>query len=311
MKKILLLSFLGLSFGANAQTVLFEDSFETYNDFIITGIGNWTTLDLDQNPTYTGGSVGNPTWANAGAPQAFQIFNPTTALVTNAGPADEETRNFDPRTGSKYAASWAAVPSGAAPANEDWLISPPITLGSSDNLLTVFVKSLSDSYGLEEYSIGIYVGTGNPSSSDDFELHPDATGMPASFGDWEEVVLLLDEYAGQTVRIGIRNEGSDHYMLMVDDFKVETGDVAGVNDLFSKKFNMYPNPASDVVTISNNESIVLNSINISDINGRTVKQLSFENVNDAQMNVSDLSSGIYFMNIATEGGNAVKKFIKK
>ena len=251
MKKILLLSFLGLSFGANAQTVLFEDSFETYNDFIITGIGNWTTLDIDLRPTYTGGSVGTASWANAGAAQAFQIFNPTTALVTNAT-SGTETRNFDPRTGSKYAASWSAVPNATAPGNEDWLISPPITLGSSDNLLTVFMKSMSDSYGLEEYSIGIYVGTGNPSSSDDFVLHPDATGLPASFDDWDEVVLLLDEYAGQTVRIGIRNEGSDHYMLMVDDFKVETGGVAGVNDLFSNKFNMYPNPASDVVTVSNN-----------------------------------------------------------
>ena len=307
MRKILLLSFLGLSLGANAQTVLFEDSFETYTDFIITGIGSWTTLDIDQRPTYTGG-VEPADWPNANALQAFQIFNPTTALVTNAT-SGEETRNFDPRTGSKYAASWAAEVTPTAPANEDWLISPPITLGASDNLLTVFMKSMSDTYGLEEYSIGIYVGTGNPTSSSSFTLHPDATGLPASFGDWDEVVLLLDEYAGQTIRIGIRNQGADHYMLMVDDFKVETGSL-GVNELFSNKFNMYPNPVSSVVNVSNNENIVLNAISISDINGRTVKQVNTANVSEAQINVSDLSSGIYFMNIATDSGSAVKKFIK-
>ncbi|MGV9004976.1 T9SS type A sorting domain-containing protein [Flavobacterium sp.] len=308
MRKILLLSFLALGFSSKAQTVLFEDGFETYNNFIITGIGNWTTLDLDLRPTYTGGTVGNPTWANANAAQAFQVFNPTAAAVSNATSGDE-TRNFTPHIGSKYAASWAAEVSATVLANEDWLISPPITLGASENLLTVFMKSMSDSYGLEEYSIGIYFGTGNPSSSDDFVLHPDAINLLASFDNWDEVVLSLDEYSGQTIRIGIRNEGADHYMLMVDDFKVETGGL-GVNQIFSNKFSVFPNPVNNVVNISNTESIVLNSINISDINGRTVKQMNFENVNDAQINVSDLSSGIYFINIGTDSGNAVKKFIK-
>ena len=98
-------------------------------------------------------------------------------------------------------------------------------------------------------------------------------------------------------------------MLMVDDFKVETSDL-GINQVFSNKFNMYPNPVNSIVTISNKENIVLNSISISDINGRTVKQMSFDNVDSVQLNVSDLGSGIYFMNIATDSGNAVKKFIK-
>ena len=308
MKKILLLSFLALGFSSKAQTVLFEDSFETYDDFIITGIGDWTTLDLDLRNTYTGGTVGNAAWANAGAPQAFMIFNPVTAAVSNATDG-EETRNFDPNTGSKYAASWAAVPDGVAPANEDWLISPPITLGAQDNLLTVFVKSMSDSYGLEEFSIGIYIGTGNPTSSEDFTLLPDATGLPASFENWDEIFLLLDDYSGETVRIGIRNEGSDHYMLMVDDFKVETADLS-VNQVLSNKFKTYPNPVNNVVNISNDENIILTEVIINDINGRQIKTIKAANLSNVQINVSDLNAGIYFLNINSESGNAVKKFIK-
>ena len=82
------------------------------------------------------------------------------------------------------------------------------------------------------------------------------------------------------------------------------------SDFISNKFSMYPNPAIDLITISNDDNIIMNSISVSDINGRTVKQINVENVNSTQVNVSELSSGIYFMNIATDSGNAVKKFIK-
>ncbi|MDI9257732.1 T9SS-dependent choice-of-anchor J family protein [Flavobacterium sedimenticola] len=307
MKKLLLIALSAVGLQASAQNVLFEDSFETYNDFIITGIGNWSTLDLDLRPTYTGGAD-NPTWANAGAVMAYQIFNPTTALVTNAT-SGAEVRNFDPRTGSKYAASWAAVPGAGNVANNDWLISPPITLGSSGNELSVWVKSMSSTYGLEDYSIGVYVGSGTPTSGDDFILFLDALGAEAPYPNWEEVVLSLDDYSGQTIRVGIRNEGLDQYMFMVDDFKVTTADL-GVNEAFARKFNTYPNPASNVVTVSNNYNILLTDVTVTDINGRVVKSMKVNNLAEVQVNVAELNAGVYFMNIDTDSGKVVKKFIK-
>lgn len=306
MKKLLLSIFLVGGLSANAQTVLIEDSFETYTDFVITGFGGWSTLDLDLRPTYTGGSTGTPTWANAGAPQAFQIFNPTTALVTNS-PGGEETRDFTPNTGDKYAASWAAVPNGAQPANNDWLISPPVLLGASTNELSVFVKSMSDSYGLEVYSIGVYVGSGNPTSGSDFVM-TDISAFEAPFFGWENILVDLDAYAGQTVRIGIRNEGADHYMFMVDDFKITTATM-GVNDGLSRNFSVSPNPANDYINISNNSNIVISDVIFTDVNGRVVKTAKANSI-EVQVNVSDLNAGIYFMNIDSTEGTAVKKFIK-
>lgn len=307
MKK-LLLSFLFVgSLSAQAQTTLFEDSFETYADFIISGFGNWSTLDVDGRPTYTGGAS-NPSWANAGAAQAFQIFNPTTALVTNAN-SGTEVRNFDPHTGSKYAASWAAVPNASAPGNDDWLISPPVTLAASGNQLSVWVKSMSSSYGLEEYSIGVFIGSGEPLSGDDFIMFLDTEGSTAPYPNWEEIIIGLDDFSGETIRIGIRNEGSDHYMFMVDDFKITTT-ALGVNESLANKFSTYPNPANNVVNISNNYNILLTNVRITDINGRTVKSVDVNNLSEAQMNVSDLTSGVYFMNIDTDSGVVVKKFIK-
>lgn len=311
MKKSLLIALSVVGFNMNGQTTLFEDSFESYTNFIIGNFGSWSNLDIDQRDTYLGGlPTGAPSWTNAGDPQAFIIFNPTAAGVTNATTGSEH-RNFDPRTGSKYAASWAAAPDfeGEVPTNDDWLISPPITLASSGNQLSVWVKSLSDSYGLEEYSIGVYVGSGEPLSGDDFIVFLETDGAEAPYPNWGQVVLDLDDYVNQTIRIGIRNQGSDHYMLMVDDFKVTTT-ALGVNESLANKFSAYPNPANNVVNISNNFNILLTDVTITDINGRTVKSLKINNLSQVQMNVSDLNSGAYFMNINTDSGKVVKKFIK-
>ncbi len=68
--------------------------------------------------------------------------------------------------------------------------------------------------------------------------------------------------------------------------------------------NIYPNPATDILNVSGVEGVT--SLVINDINGRTIKT-----VNDASsINVSDLNTGVYFVNINTENGNITKKFMK-
>jgi hypothetical protein len=69
MKKKLLIAIFAFCSQLNAQTVLFEDSFETYNDFIIENIGDWITIDIDGSSTYAGGS--EVEWPNRFLPQAF------------------------------------------------------------------------------------------------------------------------------------------------------------------------------------------------------------------------------------------------
>ena len=64
-----------------------------------------------------------------------------------------------------------------------------------------------------------------------------------------------------------------------------------------------------VVNISNNDNIVFTNVAINDINGRTVKTMKVNNLSEVQLDVNELSSGVYFMNITTDSGIAVKKFI--
>ena len=68
-------------------------------------------------------------------------------------------------------------------------------------------------------------------------------------------------------------------------------------------FSVYPNPANDIVTITTSDN--LQSIELFDVNGRTV---SFTE-GSSQINVSELSSGIYLMKVNTDKGSATKKIV--
>lgn len=310
MKKKLLSLFLLLSITAGAQTTLFEDSFEAYNDFIIQNIGSWITLDLDGSTTYA--DDGTIVWNNKFLPQAFIIFNPSVAGVTNAA-SGNELRNYDPKTGSKYAGSWAAVlpgdgVGGTGP-NNDWLVSPPIPLGASDNVVSFWVKSMSSSYGLENYTVGVYTGSGVPAASSDFTLISGGGSLTAPFPNWEQKTFNLDAYANQTVRIGIHCVSVNRYFFMVDDFKVTTATL-GTRDFFNQHFTIFPNPANEVLHLSAKNNTGIKGIQITDLNGRTVKKIEQPPVEALQLNVSDLTAGMYLITVQTNDGNAVSKFLK-
>ena len=72
-------------------------------------------------------------------------------------------------------------------------------------------------------------------------------------------------------------------------------------------FVIYPNPVENNLTIDTDE--VVTEINIYSITGVLV--YSETSVSDNVINVSDLNNGIYFINIKTENGDVVKRFIKK
>jgi hypothetical protein len=83
-----------------------------------------------------------------------------------------------------------------------------------------------------------------------------------------------------------------------------TLDVIEVN---VNNFNVYPNPVENNLTIGTDK--VITEINIYSVTGVLV--YSETSVSDNVINVSDLNNGIYFINIKTENGDVVKRFVKK
>lgn len=81
----------------------------------------------------------------------------------------------------------------------------------------------------------------------------------------------------------------------------------GINENDKVRFNVYPNPATDVINISNASS--LTQITVYDILGNAVLNISKP---AQQINVSSLTDGIYQVVFTDENGNkSVSKLIKK
>lgn len=74
----------------------------------------------------------------------------------------------------------------------------------------------------------------------------------------------------------------------------------------------YPNPTTDVINIYNSNNLKLSKYELRDIKGSVMKSGSLKNIQDQRINVSDLSAGIYFLNMNTEDNSTVtKKIIKQ
>lgn len=85
---------------------------------------------------------------------------------------------------------------------------------------------------------------------------------------------------------------------------------ASSDDFVASTFNVYPNPSSSLVTISGN-NMPIRKVGIIDINGRAIRtEIPSIASNEMTLDISSLNTGVYFLVIDTEQGNAVKKLVK-
>lgn len=69
--------------------------------------------------------------------------------------------------------------------------------------------------------------------------------------------------------------------------------------------SIYPNPASEMAYI--NAASAIKSMTLTDISGRTIREVSGLNSNVIELNVRSLEAGIYFISLTTENGTTTQK----
>ncbi len=84
---------------------------------------------------------------------------------------------------------------------------------------------------------------------------------------------------------------------------------ASNEDFISSTFSVYPNPSKDVINVANSVDAIEN-VTITDMNGRVVKQVVL-GVNEGQINISDLSQGVYILNATSNGKSVIEKIVKQ
>lgn len=79
--------------------------------------------------------------------------------------------------------------------------------------------------------------------------------------------------------------------------------ILGLEDYDFQTFFMFPNPAQNVLNIKSQEGI--ESVKIYSLQGQLIKEVS-----STTIDISALSNGLYFVEVAIEGKKLTKKFIK-
>ena len=99
---------------------------------------------------------------------------------------------------------------------------------------------------------------------------------------------------------GVESEHSESCTVFLEILNIEENEI---------KFEMYPNPVSNELHIATEANI--EEISIYDIYGRMTTVYSLQTTDFVHnIDVADLKSGIYFINIKTDKGNIVRRFIK-
>lgn len=200
----------------NKEKPAFFDDFESYSPFSI-AFGEWTGIDVDREQSAP--LMGE--YPNRASLQYAQIMSPMDANPTWW--YDQPT--LRPYSGRQYV-GFTRTYSGRA--NDDWLISPAITVGT-DNVLSFLAKA-ADIYK-ERFMVYVTEKLDNPQSEDFTRIDQGTYEGIQNYKTWERFTYDFAPYAGKTVKFAIRYIGhaavTGAFMLMIDDVYVGSKDGLG------------------------------------------------------------------------------------
>lgn len=277
--KLLLASLLlGSIFTTNAQTTIYSNNFTAGTGLsIIDGDGDANNWGL-----YTG-SATTLGWGLTGNFAGSRSWNPASG--TPAGPLTPN--NF--------------------------LITPEIIIPASFGTTTLSFKLGSNDTSFPAEQISIYLAPPTANTAALITALTPVFNYTLTVGEAltaNTFTADVSTYAGQTVRIVMRHHDcTDQDLMYLDDLSL-TQESLGTETFAASRFTVFPNPTTSVLNISNKDNSSIQSISLTDVNGRVVKQSNFEKITAVQVNISDLETGVYMMKITSSEGTVSKKIIK-
>lgn len=129
---------------------------------------------------------------------------------------------------------------------------------------------------------------------------------------WRNEVIDLSSLNGLTsVDFIFENKAGFGNTVYLDNINIIDSAFVGVNELGMNNITVYPNPASNMLTIAGLSTDNNMSMIITDLAGKEVLYPKFNSNSQQQINISSLAKGIYFLQINTAKANKTIKFIKE
>jgi hypothetical protein len=202
-------------------------------------------------------------------------------------------------------------------AYEDWGNSGNATVMKFNGTSWVNVGNAGFSTGIAHYTCLSF------SSSDslpyiayeDFNNDRKATVMEFNGTNWV-YVGPADFSAGATYNedLAISSKG-EPYVVYSDNLGMLTvmrydSVSVGINELQQSKFSIYPNPATNKITIEIAEGQAPSQLSIINLNGEEVLTRSLIKPK-TQIDITNLPSGVYFVRLTNDNAVEVGKFVKQ
>jgi hypothetical protein len=292
MKKYLLNLFLFLSFGVLQAQTLFTENFDVFP-------ATWIRTNQSQ-------PVGTSNWQQ-GNVSAF-------GTGFNGGSTSYASVNYN------------SVAAGSAGTISNWLITPTISLKDGD--VIKFYTRAGSNFSTIPDRLELRLSTDGETSvvpstgSTDLgsfttiaaTVNPNLT--PSVYPvTWTEVLYTVEGLPTETecklaFRYFVTNggpTGANGNAIWIDALTINRTLLA-TNEFFKGNFTVWPTPASNVLNIANNSEVEIIAMQMTDINGRTVREVKGMT---SQINMADLNAGVYFMKITTAQGTGTTKVIKR
>lgn len=123
-------------------------------------------------------------------------------------------------------------------------------------------------------------------------------GSQLAVGTYSGSILTEDESG---------NQESCVFTLIVSDTALN---IEGDQSLSSLK--LYPNPTASILVLDNNQLLEVNEVNFFDLSGRLVKKIRFNQLEQQmEMDISNLSTAAYMVEIVGSKGRIIKQIIKE
>lgn len=84
-------------------------------------------------------------------------------------------------------------------------------------------------------------------------------------------------------------------------------EVLGINDVLLSQVSVFPNPATDVVNVRVPNNVQVESVSVYDLLGKKANV----SVSNGQVNIAELATGVYLLDVKTSVGTLTEKIIKK
>lgn len=270
--------------------------FEYCDDFAYTNLTPWSVRDVDTNMTI---GITGLTIPFAGQRMAFMAYD-------NAGIPGAEGVDFNWMKPPQGRLAGMCLEANPGP-NDDWLISPKLKMPESGSSVTFRVASMHRT--LSEYEVLVSTTNALPKNfqriGDVRKAEEALNGKP-----WSEVTVDLSEYDGKSVYIAIRCVQKPNALaLLIDDIRVKKpGDAAVEGEDLSAYLRVYPNPASQQITIDGS-GLDIRRVEILNLYGGRVYDSGNMNNQTCLLSVESWASGMYFARVTTDKGVHTLKFV--